>query len=336
MVRSTLRAIALSTFCAKIVMQFSKAEEASRFRDALERISYLLSLHQLRLEDVVAALENLVDGLAPLAPSGQTRLASMMRLSSIHTLSGWLRALAKWVPEPAPPVPDTDRPDAAAEYWRDKLRGARPAPTVAVVVQALARTGLFERLKLPLATMTLRDWSLTFYESIRSASPERPLWLAARALGALGWSSDAIANVNGLFTTDDLLFQRPATVGGVLVAGDAGSLSESWKPSAVCAALVLRPDEWQAQNFALIVKKLDYQDVVVDSTGSPTAPSTKRALKTEIRFLPEWTISFIESFRRETSILVVNEAPPGVAFPESWRLIVKPTSLDDLLPRLTK
>jgi hypothetical protein len=227
--------------------------------------------------------------------------------------------------------------------------------------------GAFERLRLPLESMTLRHWSKAFYDAVRLDAGAPPEWLAIAALRALGWQTRlgsfvALWGKRSLFarktqnlpsdyeavrlTTQDRSSRGNSSV---LIASQDGALSESWKPRPVCAALVLRPKEWSnlrtvwSSNLEAVLEAFSHDSVAVDASAPqiPAASGRKRSLRAEVDSLLEWSSSFLDWFGHTTRAMAnpipvfVNEQP-AENLPPRYIVIRLPGSLEDYVSRLQK
>jgi hypothetical protein len=280
MLEGNARAVGLSLYCASVLANWSHAKEGARLREALEKMSQVLALNELspeRVAQVISAvareLTNSLDE-RPVIPDGQAKADEWFEWISI------LQVRPLKVSEQLKGHPSSQGIADAWEYcrkrvtlWRqptvvvEALREvvgqteAQPATTAEVLRQAVEENGPFALLKLPLETMTLRDWSVAFFQAINTTTDSPPPWLAFAALRALGWQSRLSRFVD--LSTNKILFNnlsssvRSDAIGDSIARPDLaithvlaitvpGAVSESWKPDPMYPALVLRRSEWAA------------------------------------------------------------------------------------------
>jgi hypothetical protein len=253
------------------------------------------------------------------------------------------------------PAPTPEDQTAAWAYWRWNLLGgpATPPITLALVTQAVSATGPFAWLKVPLQTMTIRDWSLACYQTLRGDAGV-PEWLLIAALQFLGWSA-RIKEFLQLWAKGTLFANRDSrpspefeperwasarSTVSMLIASHEGSLADSWKrDSTACAAIALRPDEW----LALAAIWTDARDavrdafghdwVVLDISGVSRPTGSRKPKARDESVITAEDRSFIDFFMRETqprAIVIVGDQSTE-NLPVRYRALPRqPRSLSDL------
>jgi hypothetical protein len=166
---------------------------------------------------------------------------------------------------PALPEASTEYINLAWENWFQRIQDAKPLPNFEAIICEAAKQGPARFLRFPPTSMTAREWSVAFYQAVaggRGRTNLRP-WLSVAALQELGFLESVRAitgpdshTLRNLFAYDlksDELKQiqmwkpRGLPSGGqpvsAVIVNEEGSNSNSWRPSANFASLVLRSAE---------------------------------------------------------------------------------------------
>jgi hypothetical protein len=330
-------AAAMGIMCG-LILKDDGQEPTALLRERLEQIAYVLGLHDLSPTAVADAVSQLYRELGE-------RLPVRPPLREELTSDEWLRWLRAGAGDARDLRPVRRPADAAAtwEYFRVKVHGKRPKPTLGIVADAVKRAGGFATFKLPLEAMTLRDWSLAFY---RSVSGDAPSWVAVAALRALGWHTRMKGLAHLMITTrffksDVRQLDEPIVIEGVpneslplnyvFVAGEQG-LSEQWRSDPGCAALVLRAREWAflrtdvwGADHQIILEWFAPDILIVDATG-PGIPRPGEAVA-------QWADVFAATYRSSKTLralpIIMHDPQGGVRPP--YVAVPAARSLSDLL-----
>ncbi len=357
LMRENIRAVALSLYCGLILTNWSKAEGDGRLRDALDRMSHVLGLHELNPTKVVEVLESLRNELASVKVSGSAIEPLPTNDAGLNNWIDWIGSLADWQPKLVELLKLDE--SVAWEYWRLRfgIGGTQPPAMLHVVIQAVRGEGAFAVLKLPLTAMTIRDWSVAFRDAIKGDPSATPQWLGLVALRMLGWQT----RLNAFLQSGPQIFVRGALdaevlrwatadhavipLAYVLIATQEGTLSESWKPTPSCGVLALRPEEWSelfeawTKNRDAIVQAYGPDFAVVDASASRDAAKAerKRALRVDTGVTGDWAGEFLDWFHRSDAEVPMIVSDPQVRLLSTrYFVIVKPTSLRNLVIRLTR
>lgn len=344
LLETNIRAVALSLECGSRLTAWSKVKGVPRLRDTLEKMSNVLGLPELPPQRVLEELDRLRKELVQQEAAPEIPVADLPPADArIHKWIEWMTPLASWVTVQRRSQADLSEKDEQAgwEFWRSTLRSAAPSRSFTVVIQAISGTGAFEFLKLPLETMTLRDWSTVFQRAVMKKGPQ---WPAGAALRALGWRGGVRRFLAAWpMQSEPDGWQRLERGGAsahahVLIAAQQDALSESWRPEAGAAALVLRAKEWsdlakaweKSRDSVMAALRPDF--VAVDISAASRGRQTRKVLKQESG-VPDWSREFADTFGRSSSapILLIANAEPVVSIPPRFRVVVLPTSLIALL-----
>jgi hypothetical protein len=312
-------AVATAVFCAHVLSAWSQVAR-DRVLDAMEKMSAVLGLRALRPEQVVERITSLHDALVPHLDPTVVKRPVGDAAAWIEWMNG-LKQGVKLRDGVKQEMVDT-AVKTAWEQWRTRLQGGTPPPTadLHMLICAINGTGPAVVLKLPIESMTLRDWSWAFYLAVtREPAPDKrtpPSWLALAALQELGWGERLSALTQRGQRVDLPLFgevqppsdevrsiqdwKMPATAprGGpaALIATQAATpdkapLSEGWLRATSYAALVLRVDElanlqklWHEQREDLL-PRLGYELMALDASAgkqlTKSAPRHRRFAESE-------------------------------------------------------
>ena len=389
MLESNVRAASVGLYCGLVLGHWSRAPHDSRLRDALEKMSHVLALHEARPESVIQILGLLDRGLTirvfPRAPddAADGRPAQRMpgdEADASHWI-GTMAALATGVTmrETVLKTPVTEKAQKEAwEFWRKRLQGNTPIEALGstlgegataddlaasifdVVRQAVEGRGPFTLLKLPVDTMTLRDWSLAFFRTIAAEGEYPPPWLATAAVASLGWPTEPfvklVSTVRGsppsqAQSLPDPTANRPRPLARVLVASQPDALTESWKPDPVYPAIVLHRSEWAwlaavSENPDVILDAFAADTLVVDMSAQKAVSGSrdgvlkksahKRALKPEFGYTNDEPHEFLEFFGSDQRVkgrpvVWILSAPTAVPLPAPYVPAVRPKSFAEAL-----
>lgn len=357
LMRENIRAVALSLYCGLVLTNWSKAEGDGRLRDALDRMSHVLGLHELNPTKVVDVLESLRNELASVEISGSAIERPAKDDAGPNEWIEWIGSLADWQPKLVKLLKLDET--VPWDYWRSRfgIGGTQPPAMLHVVIQAVLGEGAFAVLKLPLSAMTIRDWSVAFRDAIKGDPSATPQWLALVALRMLGWQTQ----LNAFIQSGPQIFVRGALdaevlrwatadhaatpLAHVLIATQEGALSESWKPTPSCGVLVLRAEEWSelfelwTKNRDAIVQAYRPDFAVVDASASRNAAKAerKRALRVETGVTGDWAGDFVDWFgRSDDAVPMIVSDPQLRLLSTNYYLILKPSSLRNLVIRLTR
>ena len=358
-----IEVVALSLYCAKVLTNWSPPERANRLRDALEKMSYVLALEELGPGRVRQEVTELTDALRRNGGGVVEMEPPPMSRAPVRHWVHWIQILAIWnaAMQPAPKAPTGEEVAAGWDFWRVRLGiGPGSIRMLPVVTQGVAGTGVFAILRLPLTSMTLRHWSVAFLESVLGA-PDVPPWLAFVALRVLGWNSRlghllALSSDGALFARQEAAnidgevhrwlspeSSRDRVIPHLLIASEAGGMSESWKLSANCAALVLRPGEWSSlreiwsSHREAVLAAFGAEFLALDASGSGVAEQSsrrrKRTADVDIGTIEQF-LSFLRWFGRTehaSAPIPVIAGDQPVSLPPQFRVLRRPKSLDEIV-----
>jgi hypothetical protein len=295
--RPNISTVALALFCGHVISAWNARATHSPLLTALESMSLVLRLRELRPEQVAQHVRDLTaqvarEAVMPALPPDAT---------DVDGVGVWIECMKRV--GTAVPVPgerlDSLRATALGagwEYWRVRLEGGAPDVGLGVLIASVMMGGPFSLLRLPPEAMTAREWSDAFVWGVtRDPDPNRgeaPAWLALAALQQLGWGTripelvkaDSGPRRLSLFGDKPLRVDELAAIqswklgsnlspeaGSAIIVGNGGT-SETWPRMPPYAVLVLRPDEcerlqslWRPAAVGVLLR-LAYDWVVVDAT----------------------------------------------------------------------
>jgi hypothetical protein len=352
-------AVALSLYCAEVLAAWSNVS----LQHALETVSLVLALHEASPDRVVDELLRIREEMLALKPTTvghKTPQEAQLpdRQAPAAKWVGWMSALVHGltIADAAPPV-NNDKTEALAwEYWRLRLTGSKPSAASEVLRMAAMGVGPFTVLKVPLETMTTRDWSSAFFQAVSTTRSTPPEWLAFAAMQALGWGERlerfaSLANEKKLFANQGAapapgdiaalatVLRQPRATGLVVISSQPGALSEKWKPDSNYGTLVLRGDEWALlrsiwmEQRAAVLEAFGPSQVVVDM--SATAPARKGRRGPEGGLPWEEPRQFMEFFDRPdrpaTAIPLILSEHPTATLPPRYVVVLRPKTIGEVL-----
>jgi hypothetical protein len=192
LIESHADAVATTLFCGRALSAWRPARDGARLANALEQLSRVLGLTELRPEQTIERINRLATAIEKLVSRPDESEDDRKKAPLDRTL-----ARIRKTPSTRLTTAEANEKVRAANtaaswaHVRALLRGERPVPRLKTVIDAVAGRGPFAMLKLPLETMTLREWSRAFHVAVTRAEvdgdiPPPPPWLACAALEQLG------------------------------------------------------------------------------------------------------------------------------------------------------
>jgi hypothetical protein len=352
MLRANVEAVGLALFCGLLVANWV----GGVVWPALENLSQVLRLHELNPRYVREALRFLAEDLdRELTSLKAYQGPTPLKEGSFADWLSWIGTLPPKIAVDIDRVSRQQRP-STWQYWTARMQGTSVSVDADIALAAVTGTGAFKFIKLPLDSMTLRDWSVAFHAGL--ISREVPGWVATVALRRLGWDVKPSRFVESMVTQlaanpeENALLMYASlswpgagspsrTAGRAVIESQPESLSESWKPEPSSAALILRPHEWSAVLKVWSTDRLATMDALgpllaaVDSSAPKSAPAGRKRLRGDMPPSAGPSADFEEFFLSKPSDNaqpVWITADPDESVPTPFRGVVRPKAVQDLFP----